>query len=63
MTQANSETSAQRPVLTVREAADYLRISESLVWKQLREKKWKALRIGDRVLFSKAYLDRLFEGE
>jgi excisionase family DNA binding protein len=51
----------QRPVLTVKETADYLRVSESLIWKQVREGKLKPMRIGDRVLFTRSYLDRFTE--
>jgi excisionase family DNA binding protein len=52
----------QRPVLTVKETAAYLGISESLVWVEIRRGKLKPVRIGDRVLFSRAYLGRLCEG-
>lgn len=55
--------SIQRPVLTVRETAAYLGISESLIWKQIREGGLKPTRIGDRVFFSRAYLNRLCDGE
>jgi excisionase family DNA binding protein len=61
--QTNSEVSVQRNVLTVNEAAEYLRVSPGLIWKQIKEGKLRPVRIGDRVLFAKNYLDRLCEGE
>lgn len=53
----------QRPVLTVRETADYLGISESLIWKQIKEGNLRPVRIGDRVMFARTYLDRFCEGK
>ena len=52
----------ERAVLTVKESADYLRVSEWLVWKLIREGKIKPTRIGDRVLFARTYLERYAEG-
>lgn len=53
----------ERPVLTVRETAAYLGISESLIWTQIKAGNLKPVRIGDRVLFSRSYLKHLCEGE
>jgi excisionase family DNA binding protein len=46
------------PILTVPETAGFLRISESLLWKMIRQDEIKPLRLGDRVLFSRAYLEK-----
>ena len=61
-----TETDTHRAVLRVPAVAKYLDVSESLIWKQLREQggllggKLKPLPgLGDRILFSKAQLDRL----
>jgi excisionase family DNA binding protein len=63
MSKTDKEGSIQRPVLTVKETAAYLGISESLIWKQIKEGSLKPTRIGDRVLFSRNYLNRLCDGE
>jgi excisionase family DNA binding protein len=52
----------ERAVLTVKESADFLRVSEWLVWKLIREGKITPTRIGDRVLFARTYLERYAEG-
>jgi excisionase family DNA binding protein len=52
-----------RPLLTVRETADFLRISQSLIWSEIKKGNLKPLRLGDRVLFSRVYLQRLLEAE
>ena len=49
------------PVWDVRETAAVLRISKSLVHEAVRRGELKALRIGDRVLFSRAYIESLIE--
>ncbi len=59
MQKTEKEESRQRPVLTVKETAAYLGVSESLIWKQIKEGNLKPARIGDRVLFSRNYLNRL----
>lgn len=46
------------PILTVPETARFLRISESLLWKMLRQDEIKPLRLGNRVLFSRSYLQK-----
>ncbi len=52
--------STQQP-LTVRveEAAQMLNIGRSLAWRQVREGRWPALRVGDRVLLSRSFIERL----
>ena len=52
----------ESPLLTVKETAKFLRISESLLWQMLRKKKLTPIRLGDRVLFSRTYLQRFCEG-
>ena len=50
-----------KPLLSVRETAAFLGISQSLIWKEIGLGNLKPVRIGDRVFFSKAYLARLCE--
>lgn len=61
MAKTNKESSIQRPVLSVKETAAYLGVGETLIWTQIRAGNLKPLRLGDRVLFYRAYLDRLCE--
>jgi excisionase family DNA binding protein len=49
------------PVLNVPETAAFLRISKSLVHEAIKRGELKALRIGDRILFSRAYIESLIE--
>jgi excisionase family DNA binding protein len=58
----HAQTTVESPLLTVKETAKYLRISETLLWQMLRKKKLTPLRLGDRVLFSRTYLQRFCEG-
>lgn len=44
---------------SIREAAQHLRISESYVWKLLREKRLNAIRIGARTIINGAEILRL----
>ena len=53
--------SIERPILNVKETSRFLGVSESLIWKEIKAGKLKPLRIGDRVLFSRVYLQRLCE--
>jgi predicted DNA-binding transcriptional regulator AlpA len=53
----------QRPVLNIKETAAFLGVSESLIWVEIRRGSLKPLRIGDRVMFSRNYLNRLCDGE
>jgi excisionase family DNA binding protein len=52
----------ERAVLNVAETADFLRVSESSIWKLIRQGKITPTRIGDRVLFARTYLARYAEG-
>jgi excisionase family DNA binding protein len=52
-----------KPVLTVPEAADFLRVSQSLIWAEIKRGTLKPLRLGDRVIFSRVYLERLLAQE
>jgi excisionase family DNA binding protein len=61
MAKSKKESSIQRPVLSVKETAAYLGVGETLIWTQIKAGNLKPLRLGDRVLFSRAYLDRLCE--
>jgi excisionase family DNA binding protein len=49
------------PILNVPETAHFLRISESLLWKMIRENQITALRLGKRVLFNRSYLEKFCE--
>ena len=44
-------------LLNVQEAASYLRISVSTLYRWVHQKKIKHVKIGSRVLFSQEYLD------
>ena len=46
---------------SIKETAEHLRISESYVWKLIREKKLSAVRIGARTIVTGAELLRLQE--
>ena len=46
---------------SIKEAAEHLRISESYIWKLIREKKLRALKIGGRTIITGAELFRLQE--
>jgi excisionase family DNA binding protein len=59
---SNEVPTTERAVLNVRESAEFLRVSEWLVWKLIREGKITPTRIGDRVLFARTYLQRYAEG-
>jgi excisionase family DNA binding protein len=63
MTAASELTIADRSLLNVKETAQFLRISQSLLWKEIKAGNLKPVRIGDRVLFSRSYLERFCEGE
>ena len=49
------------PVLNVPESAALLRVSETLIWKEIKRGNLKPFRLGDRVLFNRAYLESLAE--
>lgn len=60
---ANTNASMnERAVLNVAETADFLRVSESSIWKLIRQGKITPTRIGDRVLFARVYLQRYVQG-
>jgi predicted DNA-binding transcriptional regulator AlpA len=54
---------SERPILSVKETARFLGVSESLIWKEIRVGNLKPRRIGDRVFFSRVYLQRFCESE
>lgn len=47
--------------LNVQEAASYLRISTSTLYRWVHQKKIKHVKIGSRVLFSQEYLDEFIK--
>jgi excisionase family DNA binding protein len=59
---ATATGTEERPVMNVRQTAEYIGVSESLVWKMIREKKLQPARFGDRVLFHRDYVDRVLCG-
>jgi excisionase family DNA binding protein len=50
-------------VLTVRETAQVLRVSEPTIYKGIREGKIPSIRLGDRHLIPRVQLKRLLAGE
>jgi excisionase family DNA binding protein len=52
-----------REVLTVRETAQVLRVSEPTVYKGIRQGRIPSLRLGDRHLIPRVQLNRLLAGE
>jgi len=51
----------ESPLLTVEEAARYLRISRPMVYRLLQTKQLRPVKIGSRTLFDKKDLDRFIE--
>lgn len=51
----------ESPLLNVPETAKFLRVSESLIWVMLRRGELTPRRMGDRVFFSRGYLERFCE--
>ena len=54
-----TEVDFQRRLFSVGEAADYLRISRTMIFKLLRQRKLTPTKIGTRTLISGAAIDRL----
>jgi predicted DNA-binding transcriptional regulator AlpA len=52
-----------KPILDVPQTACFLGVSQSLIWSEIKKGNLKPLRLGDRVLFSRVYLDRFLAGE
>lgn len=50
------------PVLTVQEAADYLRISRGLAFAAVRDGTLPSVRIGRRILIPRRQLEALLDG-
>lgn len=48
-------------LLNIKEAASYLRISISTLYRWIHQKKIKHVKIGSRVLFSQEYLDEFIK--
>jgi predicted DNA-binding transcriptional regulator AlpA len=61
MSTTTERLSIERPILNVKETSRFLGISESLIWKEIKLGNLKPLRFGDRVFFSRVYLQRLCE--
>lgn len=51
------------PVLTVQEAADYLRISRGLAFAAVRDGSLPSVRIGRRILIPRRQLEALLAGD
>jgi excisionase family DNA binding protein len=51
------------PVLTVQEAADYLRISRGLAFAAVRDGSLPSVRIGRRILIPRRQLEALLDGD
>ncbi len=54
---------SDKPILDVPETAQFMGVSQSLIWSQIKAGNLKPLRLGDRVLFSRVYLEKLCEAE
>ncbi len=63
MPTTREQLSNEKPILSVKETAIFLGISESLIWKEIKLGNLRPLRIGDRVFFSRIYLQRFCEIE
>jgi len=63
MNKPKEELNTDKPLFTVPETARYWGISQSLVWAEIKRGNLKPFKIGDRVFFPRAYLDRLCAGE
>ena len=61
-TQATPSEPAPQEMLTVREAAEYLRCSESLIYAQLKDGRLRGARVGRRRLISMSEIRRITEG-
>lgn len=61
-TQASAPT-APVTMLTVKEAAEYLRCSESLIYAQLKDGRLRGVKVGRRRLIPSAEIDRLISGD
>jgi predicted DNA-binding transcriptional regulator AlpA len=59
----SDKQNTDRPILNVKETARFLGISESLIWQEIRRGNLKPRRIGDRVFFSRTYLQDFCEAE
>lgn len=49
-------------LLTLTEAADYMRVSKMFIWHRRKEGKLVALRAGKKVLFHKSTIDSFLRG-
>ena len=58
-----AETAGPGPVLTVNEAAVYLRISRSLAFTAVRDGTLPSVRIGRRILVPRRQLEALLDGQ
>ncbi|WP_062894843.1 helix-turn-helix domain-containing protein [Mycobacterium avium] len=54
---------APQQMLTVKETAEYLRCSESLIYAQLKDGRLRGVRIGRRRLIAMAEIKRITEGD
>jgi excisionase family DNA binding protein len=58
-----SVSASLAPVLTVQEAADYLRISRGLAFAAVRDGSLPSVRIGRRILIPRRQLEALLGGQ
>lgn len=56
-------TGAPQTMLTVREAAEYLRCSESLIYAQMKDGRLRGVKVGRRRLIPMRELVRITEGD
>jgi predicted DNA-binding transcriptional regulator AlpA len=63
MSATAKDDASEKPILDVPQTAIFLGVSQSLIWSEIKKGTLKPLRLGDRVLFSRVYLERLCESE
>lgn len=59
--QTPATSAAPQTMLTVKEAADYLRCSESLIYAQMKDGRLRGVRVGRRRLVPSTEIDRLIQ--
>lgn len=62
-TQTAAPAAPERTMLTVKEAADFLRCSESLIYTQMKDGRLRGVKVGRRRLVPMAELRRIVEGD
>lgn len=59
----SAQTSAPVTMLTVKEAAEYLRCSESLIYAQLKDGRLRGVKVGRRRLIPSVEIEKLIAGD